>query len=74
MCAAYYGQVSYVDYLVGIILEALIDTDQFENTLLIVTSDHGEMLGSHGLVFKGESLYEELVNVLLLIKPAVKSH
>lgn len=69
MWAAYYGAVSYVDHLVGIILEALIDTDQLENTLLIYTSDHGEMLGSHGLVLKGEVMYEELINVPLLIAP-----
>jgi arylsulfatase A-like enzyme len=69
MWAAYYGAISYVDHLVGIILEALIDTDQFDNTLLVFTSDHGEMLGSHGLMFKGEVMYEELVNVPLLVKP-----
>jgi arylsulfatase A-like enzyme len=69
MWAAYYGQVSYVDHLLGIILEALIDTDQLDDTLLVFTSDHGEMLGSHGLVLKGEVMYEELINVPLLVVP-----
>lgn len=69
MWAAYYGAISYVDHLLGIILEALIDTDQLARTLLIFTSDHGEMLGSHGMLFKGSVLYEELMNVLLLIRP-----
>lgn len=68
MWAAYYGSVSYVDHLVGTILAALLDTDQFDNTLFIFTSDHGEMLGGHGLVWKGSMLYEELVNVPLLIR------
>ncbi len=68
MCAAYYGQVSYVDHLLGILLEALISSGRFDDTLLIFTSDHGEMLGSH-VLFKGEWLCEELVNVPLLIKP-----
>ena len=69
MWAAYCGAVSYVDHLVGTILAALIETDQWDNTLLIFTSDHGEMLGAHSLLLKGAVLYEELVNVPLLIRP-----
>jgi choline-sulfatase len=69
MWAAYFASVSYVDHLVGTLLAALLDTDQFGNTLFIFTSDHGELLGSHGLLWKGSMLYEELVNVPLLIRP-----
>jgi arylsulfatase A-like enzyme len=69
MWAAYYGSVSYVDYLAGILLTALVQTDQLDNTAFIFTSDHGELLGSHGLLAKGAVLYEELVNIPLLIKP-----
>ena len=69
MWTGYCGAVSYVDHLVGTILEALIDSNQLENTLLIFTSDHGEMLGSHGLLFKGAVMYEELVKIPLLIRP-----
>ena len=69
MWAGYCGAVSYVDHLVGTILEALIDTDQLDDTLLIFTSDHGEMLGSHGLLFKGSVLFEELVNIPLIVRP-----
>ncbi len=69
MWAGYYGAVSYVDHLVGVILAALIESDQFDETLFIFTSDHGEMLGSHGLLAKGSVLYEELMNIPLLIRP-----
>ena len=69
MWAGYYGAVSYVDHLVGTILAALIETEQFDDTLFIFTSDHGELLGSHGLLYKGAVLYEELVNIPLLIRP-----
>ena len=68
MWAAYCGAVSYVDHLVGTLLAALIETDQFDDTLFVFTSDHGEMLGAHGLLLKGAVLYEELVNV-----PAARS-
>ncbi len=65
--SAYMGAVAYVDHLVGIILEALIDTNQFEDTLFIFTSDHGEMLGNHGMIAKGAVFYEELMNIPLLV-------
>ncbi len=67
--AAYAGAVSYVDHLAGIILEALLDTDQFNETLFIFTSDHGEMLGNHGMIYKGSAFFEELMKIPLLISP-----
>ena len=57
MWAAYFGSVSYVDHLVGTVLAALIETDRFDDTLFIFTTDHGEMLGSHGIQAKGAVLY-----------------
>lgn len=69
MWAAYYGGVSFVDHLVGVILAALIETDQMDDTLFIFTSDHGELLGAHNMLGKGAFFYEELVNVPLLIAP-----
>ena len=69
MWAAYYGSVSYVDHLVGTVLAALIESDQLDNTLFVFTSDHGEMLGSHQLLWKGPVFYEELSRVPLLVLP-----
>jgi arylsulfatase A-like enzyme len=65
--AGYLGAVAYVDHLAGIILDALIDTDQFDNTLFIFTSDHGEMLGDHGMIYKGSTFFEEVMRIPLLI-------
>jgi arylsulfatase A-like enzyme len=67
--AAYCGSISYVDHLVGTILQALIETDRFDNTLFIYTSDHGDMLGSHGLRGKGAVCYEEIVRIPFLVRP-----
>ena len=69
MWAAYYGAVSYVDHLVGILLAALVGSDQMENTLFMYTSDHGEMLGAHGLTHKGALLYDDLANIPFLVTP-----
>lgn len=44
----YYGAVSHIDHHVGRILRSLADTGQLDNTLIIFTSDHGEMLGDYG--------------------------
>lgn len=49
---AYYGMVSYVDEKVGRLLRALEDTGLDENTVVIFTADHGDMLGERGLWYK----------------------
>jgi len=49
----YYGAISQVDYNIGRILDALEATDQLSNTLVIFTSDHGDMLGDHNCLEKG---------------------
>jgi len=66
MKAAYYGAISFVDYQIGRILEAL--GDDRENTLIIFTSDHGEMLGDYGCVGK-RCMLEASVRIPLIVCP-----
>jgi len=56
-----------VDENVGDIMRALDKSGQRENTIVVFTSDHGEMAGSHGLRTKGCFAYEEVMNVPLLV-------
>ena len=49
---AYYGNVSYIDEWVGRLRTTLEECDMAENTTIIFTSDHGEMLGEFGLWYK----------------------
>ncbi|WP_345814521.1 choline-sulfatase [Paraburkholderia sp. PREW-6R] len=49
---AYYGAISYVDDQFGAILEALEQAGLAEDTVIVVTSDHGDMLGERGLWYK----------------------
>ncbi len=65
--AAYYAMIELIDDNVGRMLEALDRTGQRENTIVIFTSDHGEMLGDHGLLLKGCRFYEGLVRVPLIV-------
>lgn len=44
----YYASVSFVDYNIGKIIQQLKDMGEYDNTLILFTSDHGEMLGDHG--------------------------
>ena len=52
----------------GRILETLEETGQREQTVILYTSDHGEMLGDHGLIQKGCRFYEGLVRVPLIFR------
>ena len=65
--AKYYAMIAQIDDQFARILEALDASGQRDNTVIIFTSDHGEMLGDHGLVRKGCRFYEGLVRVPLII-------
>jgi arylsulfatase len=65
--AAYYAMIELIDDQVGRMLAALEQTGQLENTIVIFMSDHGEMLGDHGLYLKGPHFYEEAVRCPLII-------
>jgi len=67
MISSYYGLVSEVDDWVGKILNKLDELGLSENTLVIFTSDHGEMLGAHGLREKNV-FYEESAHIPLIIR------
>jgi len=63
---AYYGMVSYVDEKVGRIMAALVETGLDDNTVVVFTADHGEMLGERGLWYK-QSFFEWSARVPLIV-------
>lgn len=67
MIANYYAFVTEIDDWVGKILDKLDELKLTENTLVVFVSDHGEMLGAHGMRGKF-NFYEESVRVPFLIK------
>jgi len=70
----YYASISLVDECVGRLLDTLRDTGQLENTIIVFVSDHGELLGNHGLLHKPSFHYDELLRVPLIIKaPGIPS-
>ena len=64
----YYGMISLNDHYIGEILSALEHAGLADSTIVVFNADHGEMLGDHGLVFKGAFFYEGLVHVPLIIR------
>ena len=67
MIANYYALVTEIDSWVGKILKTLDELGLAENTIVIFTSDHGEMLGAHGMREKNV-FYEESAHIPLLIR------
>jgi len=63
----YDAGIRYVDDYIGRLVQELDRDGLASNTILVITSDHGESLGDHGLSYHGASLYWELVRVPLVI-------
>lgn len=64
--SCYFGLISYLDEQVGIVLEALRRTGQFENTRVIYSTDHGDNLGTRGLWNKS-TLYRESTAIPMIV-------
>ena len=65
----YWGFCAYIDEQAGRVLNALSEAGLEENTIVIFTTDHGDMVGAHGMVWKSSHCgYEELVHVPLIMR------
>jgi len=64
--AQYYGSVTFVDDAIGSIVRTLDELHIRQDTLVVFTSDHGDLLGDHGLWFKGPYHYRACANVPLI--------
>ena len=63
----YDGEIAFVDHHFGRVLDALAKRPFADRTVVIVTSDHGEAFGEHGLYRHGFELWEELIRVPLVV-------
>lgn len=61
--AHYWGFCTMQDDLFGMVLDALEDTGQADNTLVLFISDHGDYAGAHGLFMKGVAAFDECYRV-----------
>ncbi len=71
----YNGEVRQVDHHVGRLLKHLRDANLYEDSLIIITSDHGEEFWDHGGIEHGHTLYNELTHVPLIVRlPKAAQH
>lgn len=68
MISRYDEEILTADYYLGLLVERLKRDELWEDTLVIVTSDHGESLGERGTLDHGEWLYREQIRVPLIMK------
>ncbi len=66
--ATYYGQISFIDKAVGMLLSRIKELGLEEDTLVVFTADHGNFGGRYGLVGKTGGFYEVLVKIPLIMK------
>jgi arylsulfatase A-like enzyme len=68
MIAAYYGMISQLDHNIGRILTTLDELGLADDTMVLMSTDHGELLGDHQIVFKGPIHYDGLLRVPLIVR------
>jgi arylsulfatase A-like enzyme len=66
---AYHAMVAHIDACVGRLVRALEQEGLARDTVVIFTSDHGELLGNHGLLWKGPYLLDDLMRVPMIVAP-----
>ena len=66
--AHYWGLCTMTDDVVGLILDALEEVSEEDNTLVLFTSDHGDQVGGHGLFLKGVMPFEESYRIPMVVR------
>lgn len=63
----YRAEIAYLDDQIGAVVDALRAADEWEDTVFVVTSDHGENVGEHGFLGHQYCLYDTLIHVPLVV-------
>lgn len=67
----YDEEIAFTDIHIGLLVDYLEDNELYENTVIIVTSDHGEYFLERGKFLHGKDVYYELINVPLIISGGI---
>ena len=72
----YDGEIAFTDHCIGQVIDKLRSLGQYKNALIVIVGDHGEMLGEHGESLHGFYIYNNVLRVPMVIKPAgrAKAH
>lgn len=66
--AYYYSMISQIDHHVGRMTELLRQKGLYDDTLIIFTADHGDFMGFHHMLLKGNYMYDPVIKVPLIVK------
>lgn len=66
--AKYHAIITQIDSIVGIVMNKLKETGNYDNTIVVYTSDHGDMCGSHGMFDKHYIMYEDVIHVPFIVR------
>jgi len=69
---AYYACISHIDYTLGLLFARMREMELLENTWIIFTSDHGDMMGDHGM-FAKSVFFEGSAHIPMIIRPPIRS-
>ena len=65
--ARYFGHCTLLDDMVGRVVAHLEKLGVLDNTIIVYTADHGDCMGAHRLIEKGEFMYDEIYRIPLVI-------
>jgi arylsulfatase A-like enzyme len=68
LAETYKHEVMHMDKKLASFVKWLKDSGNYDNTLIVITSDHGEEFGEHGGFWHGTTLYEEQIHVAMIVK------
>lgn len=70
----YYAMITFIDEQIGRIIKAWRQKEMYDDVVILFTSDHGELLGDHGLIYKGPWFYEGLTRIPMIVRgPGIAS-
>ncbi len=67
IAARYFGHCTLIDDMVGRVVAHLDKMGELDNTIIVYTADHGDCMGAHKLIEKGEFMYDEIYRIPLVI-------
>ncbi|MFT5090558.1 MAG: arylsulfatase A-like enzyme [Candidatus Latescibacterota bacterium] len=67
IAARYFGHCTLIDDMVGRVVAHLKEMGQLDNTIIVYTADHGDCMGAHKLIEKGEFMYDEIYRIPLVV-------
>lgn len=72
--ARYFGMITQTDASIGMLIDELKASGQYDNTLIILLADHGDTCGSHGMMDKHYILYDDVVHVPMIVRSPDLGH